>query len=52
MIVFLIGSTNKILLVAGITILTKINSYVREMFGGLGIEANNNLGAMMSLFKK
>ena len=52
MIIFLIGSSNKILLVAGITILTKINSYVREMFGGLGIEANNNLGAMMSLLKK
>ena len=52
MIIFFIGSANKILLVAGITILIKINSYIKEMLGSLGFEANNNLATLTTLLKK
>ena len=52
MIIFSIDATNKILYVAGIFLLTKINSYVREMFGGLNVEFSNNFGSMISMFKR
>lgn len=52
MIIFAIPSDNKILFVSGIFLLTKINSYVREMFGGVSLDVQNNFNSMMSIFKK
>ncbi len=52
MVIFSIDNSNKILIVSGIYLLTKINSYVREMFGGLSVEISSNLNYMASLFKK
>ncbi len=52
MVIFSIDASNKILYVVGIFLLTKINSYVREMFGGLSVEFSNNFGSMVSMFKR
>ncbi len=52
MIIFSIDDSNKILIVSGIFLLTKINSYIREMFGGLSVELSGNFNNMMSIFKK
>lgn len=52
MVIFSIDKSNKILIVSGIYLLTKINSYIREMFGGLSVEMSSNLNYMTSLFKK
>ena len=51
-IIFSIPDDNKILFVSGIYLLTKINSYVREMFGGFSLDVQNNFTSMMSLFRK
>ena len=51
-IIFSILDDNKILFVSGIYLLTKINSYVREMFGGFSLDVQNNFTSMMSLFRK
>ena len=51
-IIFSIPDDNKILFVSGIYLLTKINSYVREMFGGFSLDVQNNFSSMMSLFRK
>lgn len=51
-IIFSISSTNKILLVAGIYTLTKINNYIREMFGGISTDFNTNVNNIISLLKK
>lgn len=52
MIIFSIDNSNKILIVSGVYLLTKINSYVREMFGGLSVEMSGNFNNMISMFKK
>ena len=52
MIIFSIDEQNKILIVAGILLLTKINSYVREMFGGLSVDVSGRFTNMMSMLKK
>lgn len=51
-IIFLIDDSNKILFVSGIFVLTKINSYVRDMFGGLSIESSTNFNNMISFLKR
>lgn len=52
MIIFSINSTNKILLVAGIYALIHINSYIREMIGGLNVNFSSNVSSIISSFKK
>lgn len=52
MIIFSINSTNKILLIAGIYSLIHINSYVREMFGGLNVEFSGRVSSIISTLKK
>ena len=43
---------NKILYVGGIYTLIKINDYIREIFGGISLNVNQNFGSMFSLIKK
>ena len=43
---------NNILLIGGIYALMRINSYVREMFGGLSIDVSGNFNSMMSFMKR
>ncbi len=43
---------NNILLVSGIYLLTKINNYVKEIFGGISIDFSGNFNNMMSILKK
>lgn len=50
-IIFNIDPTNKILFVGGIYVLSKINSYVREIFGGISSEVSGNLSIMNGLIK-
>lgn len=52
MIIFSIDEQNKILIVSGILLLTKINSYVREIFGGLSIDVSGRFTNIMSMLKK
>ncbi len=52
MIIFSINSTNKILLVAGIYSLIHINTYIREMFGGINVEFSGRIGGLISSLKK
>lgn len=51
-IILLIDDSNRILFVSGIFVLVKINSYVREMFGGLSIEVSSNFNNMISFLKR
>lgn len=51
-VIFSIDFSNKILFIGGIYALTKINSYVRELFGGVGIDVSNQFGNVLSFFKK
>ena len=51
-VILCIEPNNKILFIGGIYALIRINSYVREMFGGLSIDISGNLNTMMSFFKK
>ena len=51
-VVFCIDNDNKILYVGGIYALTKINDFIREMFGGVGFAVSNNISNMMSFMKK
>ena len=50
-IIFNIDPTNKILFVGGIYVLSKINSYVREIFGGISSEFSGNLSIMNGFMK-
>lgn len=50
-IVFMVKDT-KILFVGGIYALSKINDYVREMFGGISINVSTNMSNMISMFKR
>lgn len=52
MIIFAVPDNNNILLVSGIYLLTKINNYVREIFGGISVDFSSNFNSMMSIFKK
>ena len=52
MIIFAVPDNNNILLVAGIYLLTKINNYVREIFGGISVDFSSNFNSMMSILKK
>ncbi len=52
MVIFSTPNNNKILFVAGIYLLTKINNYVREIFGGISLEMSGGFNNMVSLFKK
>ena len=52
MVIFSIPDNNNILLVSGIYLLTKINNYVRELFGGISVDFSSNFSNMLSLFKK
>lgn len=51
-VIFCIDVSNKILFVGGIYALIKINSYVRELFGGLTVDVSSNFNSMMMLFRK
>ena len=52
MIIFAIPDNNNILLVSSVYLLTKINNYVREIFGGISVDFSSNFNSMMSLFRK
>ena len=51
-VIFCIDGSNKILLVGGIYALSRVNSYIKEIFGGVSIDVSNNLGSFVSVFKK
>ena len=50
-VIFNIDPNNKILFVGGIYVLSKINSYVREIFGGISSEISGNIPMMTNLMK-
>ena len=52
MVIFSIDIANKILYISGIYLLTRINGYVREMFGGLSVDFSSNFNSMISMLKK
>ncbi len=52
MVIFAFPDNNNVLLVSGIYLLTKINNYVKEIFGGLSVDFSGNLNSMMYLLKK
>lgn len=51
-IIFTIDDQNRILFVSGIFVLTKMNSYIREMFGGLSTEVSSNFNSMINFLRK
>lgn len=51
-VIFCIGEDNQLLFVSGIYVLTKANSYVRELFGGISTEFSGNFSGITSLLKK
>ena len=51
-VIFCIDGSNKILLVGGIYALSRVNSYIKEIFGGVSIDVSNNLGSFASVLKK
>lgn len=51
-IIILSIDNNKILYVGGIYALIKINDYVREIFGGISLNVNQNFGSIISMIKK
>ena len=50
-VLFNIDPNNKILFVGGIYVLSKINSYVREIFGGISSEISGNIPMVTNLMK-
>jgi hypothetical protein len=50
-VIFNIDPSNKILFVGGIYVISKINSYVREIFGGITSEISGNLPMVANLMK-
>ena len=50
-VIFSIDPTNKVLFVGGIYVLSKINNYVREIFGGISSEISGNIPMMTTLMK-
>lgn len=51
-IIFNIDPSNKVLFVGGIYVMSKINSYVREIFGGISSEFSSSLPVSPGLIKK
>ncbi len=51
-VIFCIDDNNKILLISGIFVLTRINDYIRDIFGGIGLNAVGNFNSMVSTLKK
>ena len=51
-IIFCIDTNNKILFVSGIYSLIKINDYVREIFGGMGLNLSSNISNIIYHLKK
>ena len=51
-IIFNIDPSNKVLFVGGIYVMSKINSYVREIFGGISSEFSSSLPISPGLIKK
>lgn len=50
-VIFSIDSNNKVLFVGGIYVLSKINSYVKEIFGGISSEISGSIPMMTNLVK-
>ena len=50
-VIFSIDPSNKVLFVGGIYVLSKINNYVREIFGGISSEISGNIPMMTTLMK-
>jgi len=50
-VVFCIDLNNKILFIGGIYAITRINGYVREMFGGLSTDISGNMSNLLSFLK-
>ena len=51
-VIFSINDSNKILYIGGIYVLTKINTYIREIFGGVGLEFNNQMLNLKSFISR
>ncbi len=51
-VIFNIDPSNKVLFVGGIYVLSKINSYVREIFGGISSEISGNIPMINKLVTK
>ena len=51
-VIFSIDDSNKILYIGGIYVLTKINTYIREIFGGVGLEFNNQMLNLKSFISR
>lgn len=51
-IIFLIDSTNEVLLLSGIFVLSKINTYIKEIFGGIGLEFSTNINSLITSLKR
>lgn len=51
-IIFCIDYNNKILFVGGIYSLMRINNLVREMFGGISLDASGGFSSIISMLKK
>ena len=47
-VIFCIDDSNRILFIAGLYSLTKLNSYVREMFGGISLDVSGGFTSMLS----
>lgn len=50
-VIFCTDNQNKILLIGGIYSLTKINDYIREMFGGVSLNISSNVSGLLSFMK-
>lgn len=51
-IIFLIDSTNEVLLLSGIFVLSRINTYIKEIFGGIGLEFSTNINSLITSLKR
>ena len=51
-IVILSINNNKVLYVGGIYALVKINDYIKEIFGGVSLNINQNFSSILSFLKK
>lgn len=52
LIVVFIVKDSKLLLIGGVYALSKINDYIREMFGGISFNVSTNFSSIMSMIKK
>lgn len=51
-VIFSLDDSNKILFIAAIYSLTKINSYIKEIFGGISVDFSNSINGLIGYFKK